>query len=589
MQVIGEVVFLTGPVPNREAILTVLERLLSWSEIARSPQLARFLDYIVRRKLDGDVQSIKAYSIAVDVFGRAVDFDPQADPIVRVQARRLRSLLDEYYRGPGLGETLQIRLPVGRYIPEFIENSEGDEPGGQAPLPPKDAEAPRGPSSRLPMSWYMLAVMALVTATVAYALGEWGRGRDLLAQPGGAPQRPSVGIVEFQDLSVGANLLPQVSGLAIELVTDLEQFGTFDVRYGGDGEANVMPDDLPLNDFVLSGIVRLDAGVVQYSAILTESRTGSVVWNHTLAVPPAEAMTPGVLDGVSKAFALVLGSPRGPLHAAARQMLISGTAEQVEISPYFCRVLFDFYRETGGAVEAERADACFAALPETDRQSAEALAATASLVAERGSPSMAVETSLADRFRIAGVGLERAMDLDPISGFVWEQRARLREAQGALALARGDFASAVQLNPANADALAGFARILALGGSLSEAEPMARDAAEGTPNPPAWYHGVPALLALRDGDLARAIASAERYAEADRELGPILAIMAAQRAGDSAVVNRYLPQVLDVPAFRAKGVLPRLRERISDESLVESIRGALVEAGVPPQALMRAF
>lgn len=574
---------MTGPVPNREAILTVLERLLSWSEIARSPQLARFLDYIVRRKLDGDAQSIKAYSIAVDVFGRAVDFDPQADPIVRVQARRLRGLLDEYYRGPGLGETLQIRLPVGRYIPQFIERPEGDEPGGQT-LPP-----PRGPARRLPMSWYMLAVIALVTATAAYALSEWGRGPGLTAQPSGAPQRPMLGIVEFQDLSVGANLLPQVSGLAIELVTDLEQFGTIDVRYGGDGEANTAPDDLPPNDFVLSGIVRFDAGVVQYSAILTESRTGSVVWNRTLAVPPAEAMMPGVVDGVSKTFALVLGSPRGPLHAAARQRLTSATSERLEVSLYFCRVLFDFYRETGGAAEAERADACFAALPETDRQSAEALAATASLVAERGNPSIAVETSLADRFRIAGVSLERALGLDPTSGFVWEQRARLREAQGALLLARGDFASAVQLNPANADALAGFARILALSGSLSEAEAMARDAAEGSPNPPPWYHGVPALLALRDGDLAKAIASAERYAEADRELGPILAIMAAQQSGDSAVVNRYLPQVLDMPAFRAKGVLPRLRERISDEVLVEAIRSALVAAGVPSQALMRAF
>lgn len=94
-------------------------------------------------------------------------------------------------------------------------------------------------------------------------------------------------------------------------------------------------------------------------------------------------MAPGVLDDVSKSFSLVLGSPRGPLHAPARSMLASGAAGQ-EVSLYLCRVLFDLYRETGGAAEAGRADACFSALPETDRQSAEALAAIASLVVEQG-------------------------------------------------------------------------------------------------------------------------------------------------------------------------------------------------------------
>ena len=111
---------------------------------------------------------------------------------------------------------------------------------------------------------------------------------------------------------------------------------------------------------------------------------------------------------------------------------------------------------------------------------------------------------------------------------------------------------------------------------------MARDAADGTPNPPAWYQGVPALLALRDGDFAMAIERAELYAQADRELGPILAILAAQRAGDGAVVNRYLPQVLDMPSFRARGVLTRLRERIEDDGLMEQIRNGLIAAGVPP-------
>ena len=74
---------------------------------------------VVDKTLAGDGGSIKAYSIAVDVLGRPPDFDPQNDPIVRVQARRLRNLLEQFYAG-GLSKSgVEIRLPLGRYVPEF--------------------------------------------------------------------------------------------------------------------------------------------------------------------------------------------------------------------------------------------------------------------------------------------------------------------------------------------------------------------------------------------------------------------------------------------------------------------------------------
>ncbi|RZA23929.1 MAG: hypothetical protein EOP02_14225, partial [Proteobacteria bacterium] len=105
--------------PSPDQVRAALGEILSWSEVMRSPQLSKFLKHIVDAKLRGDEAGIKAYSIAVDVFGRPPTFDPQTDPIVRVQARRLRGLLQEFYR-QNLGETgVRITLPVGRYVPEF--------------------------------------------------------------------------------------------------------------------------------------------------------------------------------------------------------------------------------------------------------------------------------------------------------------------------------------------------------------------------------------------------------------------------------------------------------------------------------------
>jgi hypothetical protein len=128
-----------------------------------------------------------------------------------------------------------------------------------------------------------------------------------------------------------------------------------------------------------------------------------------------------------------------------------------------------------------------------------------------------------------------------------------------------------------------------LQGHLDEAKAIALRAVAGSPTPPAWYFAVPTLLALHDTHLAVAISHAEIYATADPELGAVLAVTAASEAGNAAVVNRYLPQVLEVVAFRASGILPRLRKRIGDALLLNQIGVALTTAGVPKAALTNPF
>jgi hypothetical protein len=158
---------------DKDAVLAALDRLTAWSEMARSPQLTRFLEYIVKRRLDGDTQSIKAYSIAVDVFGRPSDFDPQTDPIVRVQARRLRALLDQYYRGLGAEEKLQITLPIGRYVPDFIVADGTDQAPptrrGQRTFDQELDAALAAPRRKghVTISWFVLLVIAIGVAALA--------------------------------------------------------------------------------------------------------------------------------------------------------------------------------------------------------------------------------------------------------------------------------------------------------------------------------------------------------------------------------------------------------------------------------------
>jgi hypothetical protein len=112
----------TGGGPSADDIRTALARLLNQPPLARSKQLTAFLTYVVETSLTGRAATIKSYTIACDALGRDSSFDPQVDPIVRVEAGRLRRILDNYYAGDGVNDPIRIAIPRGRYIPVFTAN-----------------------------------------------------------------------------------------------------------------------------------------------------------------------------------------------------------------------------------------------------------------------------------------------------------------------------------------------------------------------------------------------------------------------------------------------------------------------------------
>jgi hypothetical protein len=100
-------------------VRAALERVAASETFRTSPQLVAFLRYVVDAKLRGVEDRIKGYTIAVEALGRGDDFDPQDDPIVRVEAMRLRRALQRYYANGGRDDVVQIVLPVGSYVPVF--------------------------------------------------------------------------------------------------------------------------------------------------------------------------------------------------------------------------------------------------------------------------------------------------------------------------------------------------------------------------------------------------------------------------------------------------------------------------------------
>ncbi|MBI3207441.1 MAG: hypothetical protein HYZ37_00895 [Candidatus Solibacter usitatus] len=108
-----------------EAVRQHLEKMLASDGFLNSDRLCRFLRFTVEAKLRGEADQIKEYLLGREVFDRNGDYDPRLDPIVRVEARRLRRKLDEYYAGLGRAETIRVLFPKGSYVPEFRNQAAG--------------------------------------------------------------------------------------------------------------------------------------------------------------------------------------------------------------------------------------------------------------------------------------------------------------------------------------------------------------------------------------------------------------------------------------------------------------------------------
>jgi TolB-like protein/Flp pilus assembly protein TadD len=102
-----------------------LDRILAGATFQQVDRLRRFLSFVVLESIGGRQDELKEYVVGIQVFGKEPSFDPRSDPVVRVQARRLRARLVRYYAEEGQGDEVLVELPKGGYAPVFSRREAG--------------------------------------------------------------------------------------------------------------------------------------------------------------------------------------------------------------------------------------------------------------------------------------------------------------------------------------------------------------------------------------------------------------------------------------------------------------------------------
>ncbi len=304
---------------EQEAVREHLSRILQSKPFHQSKRRQRFLEYIVNETVAGRGDRLKGYSIALEVFERPETFDPIVDPIVRIEAARLRDKLREYYETEGQSDPVHIDLPKGTYVPhiEFRQADVLDAPSDAIPEEQQvdDISKPAG-SYRWKQLGMLAAAVLLVVGAGVWGITGWNAGPSL-------PDKPSVAVLPFENIGDDPKWKRFADGITEDIITDLARSkdliviarNSTEVYKGKPTDIRQVGRDLNVK-YVLEGSIQSMGERMRVTAQLVEAASGSHVWSERYDRPADDLFA--VQNEVTQRIAATLGGYEGAVAQAER-------------------------------------------------------------------------------------------------------------------------------------------------------------------------------------------------------------------------------------------------------------------------------
>jgi adenylate cyclase len=524
--------------PAAADIRGALDRVLASEEFAASARLRDMLRFLVDESLAGRAGRLKGYRIAVEVFHRDERFDADTDPLVRIQAGRLRRALDRYYTGAGAADPLRIEVPKGGYAPTFVV-----APG---------AVAARGAVADSPTG----------------------------ATAGAAP--PVVAVLPFQSLSSDPEQAYFAEGLAAELTIALTRFDGMAVI--AHQSALQYRDDVPDvrrigrelgAGYLVQGSVQRLGTALRISASVTEAASQEVLWTERYAFDLAEQDLFAVQDDLAhKVSARIAGRYGAVFRDLGRDVQGRRTAVP---GAYDAVLHFHHFVADRSDAAGRRARAALEQSAALDPGFALAWAMLAELLVDTYAADPEAPAELVDR---ALAMATRAVALEPTCqqarwALAWTQFFR-RDVPAF----RSEVERAIALNP-NAPyfvGVAGWAHALA--GDWGRGLELLDRGIALNPHYPRWFHFAYYVNHYRTGDYAAALTQAGLMGSSDAPRVLALEAAALARLGRAAEARaRAARLAVADPRFRARGRRV-VQAFLLDAALGDDLLAGLAEAGV---------
>lgn len=279
-----------------------LDRILASKSFVRSPILSRFLRFIVEKVLEGEENQIKEYTVGTAVLFKPQNFNPQADPSVRIHAIRLRKLLEDYYNDVHWNGSVRIFLQKGSYAPVFSA-------GGR----PTSIELPSGSQNSMFSEGWMDESICVIPFSGLFEDPAPDFSIDGFC--GFLSQRLSL----FQDIAVKSYF--SVSSY-IENGGTIEQVG----------------QDLNVT-YYLTGSIRISNDQTIVSVQLIHAKSNAFIWSHDFNATGAEGSLADVLNKIVNDIVVSLAGYSGVVH---NHLLLNGS-RATALSNTQAKSVFWFY------------------------------------------------------------------------------------------------------------------------------------------------------------------------------------------------------------------------------------------------------
>ena len=264
-----------------------LQRILTHPEFQATEKIRDFLQFVVEETLAGRAGQLKGFTIANAIYSRGPDFDAAHDPIVRIQAGRLRRAMERYYLVAGGNDLVYIHIPKGTYVPVFSANRQTAASKGAGGAP-----------GRTP-------------ATV----GDW----------------PSVIVRPFRNLSSERELDYLGDGLAVELCSTLSRYPDIRVLMARDPRP-VDAVRYPEARFEITGSVRHDSESTKVVVQLIDTENRELLWTDSVNVPRESEMIIEFQENAANVICAEIASYHGVVAKTLRQE--SGSRPPSELTTY---------------------------------------------------------------------------------------------------------------------------------------------------------------------------------------------------------------------------------------------------------------
>ncbi len=442
------------PAPGEPEIRAQLQRVLASPHFASSEGARKFLAFVVEEALSGRGEQLKEYTLAVEVFGRDMSFDPKINPAVRVEAGRLRRRLEHYYLTQGTADPVLIELPRGGYKPRFAANAD----------------------------------VLHLTEDLADAAANGG---DAVVQPRlTLPGGPTIAVLPFENLGSESDT-PFADGISIEILTALSRFREFRVLgrgtvfgHRGEHDAVLLHAELGAN-YVLGGSIRREAQTVRVHAELLSGADGKVLWAERYErVLSADTMF-AVQDEIATHVVATVAQPHGVI--ARPEAVLARRKAPGRLQSYDCLMLFYDYV----AHRSEEHHKSLRSVLEAETREEPDVAALWSALSMVHTDTWRFGYNVAPSREVAReralAAANRAVELDPQDALGYHARFLAHFALGDLKAFREAGNRALELNPNHTDILADYGLHLTICDEWGRGRLLLKLALSLNPEPPDWY------------------------------------------------------------------------------------------------------